>query len=75
MSKRERRRSTARIVNGNRNEKLPLAVERPAVVAGLAQCLKMDSTMVVTSSSLMGQKALILLGEKSSRVQTFLTLT
>ncbi|KAM1850231.1 hypothetical protein ACFX13_014447 [Malus domestica] len=67
--------SAARIVNSSRNEKLLLVVERPAVVAGLAQCLKMDSTIVVTSSSLMGRRALILLGEKSFRVQTFLTLT
>ncbi|KAM1738513.1 hypothetical protein ACFX15_013638 [Malus domestica] len=67
--------SAARIVNSSRNEKLLLVVERLAVVAGLAQCLKMDSTIVVTSSSLMGRRALILLGEKSFRVQTFLTLT
>jgi hypothetical protein len=44
-------------------------------VPGLVQSLKMDSTMAVTSSSLMGLRASSRFGEKSSRVQTFLTLT
>jgi hypothetical protein len=42
---------------------------------GLVQSLKIDSTMAATSSSLIGLKASSLLGEKSSRVQTFRTLT
>lgn len=44
-------------------------------IPGLVESLKIDSTIAVTSSSLIGLKASILLGEKSSKVQTFLTFT
>jgi hypothetical protein len=49
--------------------------ERKHNIPELVESLKMDSTIAVTSSSLIGLKASILLGEKSSNVQTFLTFT